>query len=166
MRKRDKEKDRLRARDYYRRNRERVLAQQREYDARKYDPSTPEGRENIARRNALDCARSRSRRAADPDKAWRVSAGGHLRRRFGLSIEDWDRLWAAQGGACAICHRVESRKSRAHTRLAIDHDHVTGRVRALLCQTCNRALGLLRDDPAICESAAAYLRRHALEAAS
>lgn len=56
-----------------------------------------------------------------------------------------------QGGACAICLQV-----RTET-LHVDHCHATGAVRGLLCGACNRALGLLNDDPGLIRRAADYL---------
>ena len=73
-------------------------------------------------------------------------------RRFGLSIEDYDTIHRAQGGVCAICRRPQRGK-----RLAVDHDHETGRVRGLLCASCNTGLGHFRDDPVLLYVAAAYL---------
>lgn len=61
----------------------------------------------------------------------------------------------AQGGVCAICEQPEPKK-----RLAVDHDHTTGAVRALLCSKCNVALGLMSDDPARLRVAAHYLETH------
>ena len=57
------------------------------------------------------------------------------RRELGVTVEDYDRLLAAQGGGCAICGNPP--KTR---RLDVDHDHRTGKVRGLLCHRCNRAL--------------------------
>lgn len=57
------------------------------------------------------------------------------RKQLGLTIEDYERLLAAQGGGCAICGATP--KTR---RLDVDHDHRTGAVRGLLCHRCNRAL--------------------------
>src|SRR5690606_33401686 len=84
--------------------------------------------------------------------------------RFGLSRDDFDRMMDAQYGECCICHRPAEESSK---RLAIDHDHETGRVRGLLCQKCNCALGLFRDDPGIVMAAAVYLmsfKRQVIEA--
>ena len=76
-------------------------------------------------------------------------------RKYGLSAAEFEVLAAAQNGACAICAKVyESAK------LHVDHDHDSGKVRALLCGSCNRAIGMLKDDPALCRAAADYLTKH------
>ena len=79
----------------------------------------------------------------------------HLRHRFGLTIEQFDALQATSDGRCQICKRSEPRKNR---RLSLDHDHKTGKLRGFTCSRCNMLLGLAQDDPALLESAAAYLR--------
>ncbi len=78
-------------------------------------------------------------------------------KAYGISAAEMERMLAAQRGLCALCGNPPKRK-----RLALDHCHRTGRVRAFLCHPCNGALGLLKDDPSLCERAAAYLRRHSL----
>lgn len=87
---------------------------------------------------------------------------GHLRARFGMELKDYVRLLDEQNGVCAICERPETRIWRGRVcDLAVDHDHSTGMVRALLCFRCNNGIGHLRDDPNIVDRAAAYLRRYA-----
>lgn len=75
-----------------------------------------------------------------------------LKCRFGISINDYNKMFQAQGGVCAICG-----KPPGDTRLAVDHDHVTDEVRGLLCVKCNVALGLINDDIDILASMASYL---------
>lgn len=77
-----------------------------------------------------------------------------LLREFGITVEDYEAMLAAQGGVCAIC----AKECRSGRRLAVDHDHVTGVVRGLLCLHCNLALGKFDDDPERIERALAYLR--------
>ena len=77
-----------------------------------------------------------------------------LRSKYGRTEAEYNALADAQGGVCAICGRND--RARA---LHVDHDHTTGRVRGLLCNTCNRCLGLLKDDAAVLRSAIAYLER-------
>ena len=71
-------------------------------------------------------------------------------RTYGLSEDDWQRLFNEQGGLCAVCREAPA--------TCVDHDHETGRVRGLLCRTCNLGIGHLKDDPERLESAARYLR--------
>ncbi len=74
----------------------------------------------------------------------------NLRHKFGISFRDYNRMLEAQGGVCAICKQPETHingRNSVVQRLSVDHDHKTGDVRALLCQRCNVALGLLGEDP-------------------
>lgn len=61
---------------------------------------------------------------------------------FGITIEDYNKMFDEQKGYCAICQRHQSTFKR---RLAIDHDHLTGKVRGLLCDPCNRGMGMLKE---------------------
>lgn len=74
---------------------------------------------------------------------------------FGISLEQYETLLAKQTGVCAICKMPE--RSKRFKYLAVDHCHVTGRVRGLLCSRCNRALGYFGDDAQRLKSAAVYL---------
>ena len=61
----------------------------------------------------------------------------NLKRLYGLTEADYQRMLADQGGVCKICLGEARHKKGFH----VDHDHVTGRVRAILCSRCNGALG-------------------------
>lgn len=63
-------------------------------------------------------------------------------------------MFASQGGVCAICRQPEGREGRS---LSVDHDHDSGVVRGLLCDSCNVGLGRFRDDPELVRSALEYL---------
>lgn len=69
-----------------------------------------------------------------------------LKKNYGISLSEWERMYAEQGGVCAICRECESQKSQRYANLAVDHCHTSGEVRGLLCNACNRALGFLQDD--------------------
>lgn len=73
---------------------------------------------------------------------------------YGMTVDDYDRLLADQGGGCAICGGEAGGR---WGRFFVDHDHSTGAVRGLLCLRCNRAIGLLNDDPEVAERLARYL---------
>ncbi len=72
-----------------------------------------------------------------------------------LSKEEYDAMCDRQGGVCAIC----GNKPAEGERLAVDHDHVSGQVRGLLCRGCNTGLGQFTDDPSRLRAAAEYLER-------
>lgn len=95
-------------------------------------------------------------RKLNPEKAAKGRRRAHL-RRYGLTPEQYDALHKAQEGVCALCRLPEPVVSK---RLAVDHNHATGKVRALLCSNCNTGLGNLKDNPELLERAAAYVRFH------
>ena len=73
--------------------------------------------------------------------------------RRGISPEDLVTAYEAQGKCCAICESAISLLDSA-----IDHNHETGEFRGVLCKTCNRALGLFKDNPKVLDRAASYLK--------
>ena len=94
-------------------------------------------------------AATRRARDADPERyramnaAWRAANGSRIRAyqrryRYGIKAEEYDALWAAQKGRCALCDipAADAPKGALH----VDHDHQTGRVRGLLCLRCNSTL--------------------------
>jgi hypothetical protein len=81
---------------------------------------------------------------------------GHLKRKFGLSLEQYDEMLASQHGGCAICGDAPE----ANVSLHIDHDHDSGAVRGLLCFSCNGGLGQFKEEPDLIRAAAAYLDGH------
>lgn len=101
----------------------------------------------------------------DPIKARKI-LDANLRHTFGISIDDYERMVFEQGGACAICGgtpeigMAKTGTRRKHSRLCVDHDHTTGKVRGLLCHGCNVGIGLMRDSTENLRRAAAYLDRH------
>lgn len=74
-----------------------------------------------------------------------------LQRKYGIGLDEWNGMFQSQAGRCAVCQRP--------LPLLVDHDHLTGRVRGLLCNDCNLALGFLNDSPERALSLAEYLRR-------
>ena len=79
----------------------------------------------------------------------------NIKKKYGITPEDWDNMFATQGGGCAIC------KGSCSTgrKLAVDHCHTTGAVRGLLCARCNQGLGYFEDDADRLDAATKYLRR-------
>ena len=88
-------------------------------------------------------------------------------RRYGLEQTQYDALWKAAGGSCEICavglldiDDYESGNSRPSNAVCIDHCHISGRVRGLLCLTCNLLLGYAKDSTVTLANATAYLTKH------
>lgn len=89
------------------------------------------------------------------------SRENHLKRKYGLTIQDWNNLLSAQNNACAICETqfsLENAKHRLYPR--VDHNHGTGKVRGLLCNACNTVLGFFKEDIEILTKAQLYLTRN------
>lgn len=87
---------------------------------------------------------------ADPDKAREYQ----LIRKYGITVKQYDELLERQQGRCAVCVRPAEEFPR---RLAVDHDHVTGEVRGLLCNYCNHRLVGRHRDPGLLRRIAEYL---------
>lgn len=75
----------------------------------------------------------------------------HLKRRYGITAAEYDAMVEAQGGLCLLC--------RERTPQHVDHDHVTGEIRGVLCSCCNQGLGNFRDSVAALRAAVSYLER-------
>lgn len=96
----------------------------------------------------------RRRRYRD-DAEYRAKALETSRLRlYGVTRAEYDELLERQGGVCAICGAPPNRK-----KLGVDHDHETGEIRGLLCPGCNRAIGMLKEDPKIMQKAIDYVKR-------
>ena len=81
----------------------------------------------------------------------------HMKRNYGISIADYNVMLKEQNGLCDICGASEPNHHKK--RLNIDHCHSTGKIRGLLCDACNRAIGLLKDDVEVLKKAIQYLAR-------
>ena len=79
----------------------------------------------------------------------------HLKVTYGITPEDYQRMYDKQSGLWAICGKPET--SKRFKNLAVDHDHQTGKVRSLLCHHCNTAIGSMDDSPERLRRAAEYL---------
>lgn len=91
-------------------------------------------------------------RAKHPDRIKEADRKQNLRRKFGITVEEYDRLLGEQGGVCKICGREPGARL-----LAVDHCHSSSRVRGLLCSSCNVALGMFADDVTRLRAAIDYL---------
>lgn len=160
-REQNKEAIRARGRAWYLKNADKVRTRSRKWSAgnpeqkvetqRKYRAQTIEERRAYmrdrykAKRDEL-IAKSRLRRLEKPQ----VERDWYLRTEYGITLVQYERLFEKQSGGCAICGRNQK-------RLCVDHDHISGRVRGLLCNSCNNGLGRFKDNPKSLRKAADYL---------
>lgn len=105
------------------------------------------------KRNAITRAYYKRKCEADPN----YKRGLNLRQNYGITLEDFDQMLAAQNGRCAICQTTTPGGRGAFN---VDHCHDTGKVRDLLCMDCNTGLGKLKHNPALLRQAADYIERH------
>lgn len=92
-----------------------------------------------------------------------VHAKGTLEKKYGITESEYQQMLSFQGGVCAICKKRETHRNVKHRELSIDHCHVTGEVRGLLCAKCNLGIGHFLDDPELVLSAYEYLARSTRE---
>jgi hypothetical protein len=125
-------------------------------------------------------AASRAWREANPDRvkalnnAWRAKQtpealseydrkqyrryrrAHYLISKFGITEDQYETMIIAQDGHCATCPQIDLPEQR----LAVDHNHKTGKIRALLCDKCNRGIGYFDENPTHLRAMADYLERH------
>ncbi len=105
-------------------------------------PFTRQTRDEVNRRN-------RERRPQEKTFA------RSLRMNHNMTVAEYDAMWLGQSGRCKICDATLVRGGKGNTD--VDHDHVTGVVRALLCHPCNTMIGFAHESALVLRSAAIYL---------
>jgi hypothetical protein len=115
----------------------------------------------VRKSQCKECMKSKMRKwgKENPEKHAHTRWVYDLRTTYGMTEKQWLDLLAAQGGGCAICGENEKtvHRSGAVWRLSVDHCHTTGKIRGILCNRCNRAIGLLKDDVQLLRKATDYL---------
>lgn len=94
------------------------------------------------------------------DKKLAYSRASKLKRKYGLSIEEYKDKLVSQGHACKICGAKTAQESNPNREFAVDHCHITGKVRGLLCIKCNTGIGMFNDNTELLISAYNYLKEY------
>ncbi len=85
----------------------------------------------------------------------------HLKKKYGMTLDEFYAYWDAGRGQCFICGKSMQmplpKQGQGLDVVAVDHDHITGKIRGLLCNACNKGLGLFKDDIDLLNKAAKYL---------
>jgi len=145
-----KEEAREYAKEYYHKNKVRIAIERKEYHRthkeqakiynkkyREEHPYEPENEERTRRRGFLS-----------------------ILRKYGITQSQYVELHTKQNGRCAVCEEMEvtiGKKGNSPVMLSVDHNHITGKIRGLLCKKCNLGIGYLKDDPNVLLSARNYL---------
>lgn len=111
--------------------------------------------------NCRTCANERRAKwvSEHPQLAKRQNRKGNLRKLYGVEYEVVDAMLVAQRGLCACCGQKAKDVSKGHEGLFVDHDHETGKVRALVCPGCNTAIAVA-DKPELLAAVTRYVAFH------
>lgn len=109
-------------------------------------------KKNYRRNPGLHREAGKRWKAKNPEQHRLINLASRLKRLYGLPLYEYDRLVVDQGGKCAIC---AENMLKPH----LDHCHTTGKIRGLLCGSCNHAVGSFKDSSLKCFLAASYLQK-------
>jgi len=114
------------------------------------------GKPHLTTPSCKECFKkdSKERRIKNPD----IKRKSHMKNMYGMSLEQYNELKEAQNNCCAICDKPAS--AVHYKRLYIDHCHITGKIRELLCSHCNLALGQAEDNIPRLKKMIEYLEKH------
>ena len=82
-----------------------------------------------------------------------------LMKSYSITVEEYNKMLEKQNGRCKICNNIPDITKRKKY-LCVDHNHITNKIRGLLCDKCNRGIGLLNEDLSIIKNALNYLQEH------
>jgi hypothetical protein len=146
----NKEKNKANFKNYYQKNKEKISVKAKErYDNNK---ELHNERSKTYRENNLESVKRQQKiwYNNNPDKV----RENKLKKSYKISLIKYNEIFEKQMGCCAICgiHQNDLKHN-----LSVDHNHLTGNVRGLLCNKCNRGIGYLNDDIEILKKAVEYL---------
>ena len=95
----------------------------------------------------------------EKQKSWKTSRDYFLTRKFGITTKDYGTMLIEQHSRCAICQGTSTGDKRSKN-FHVDHCHITGKIRGLLCSACNKGLGLFTDSPDKLDRAIKYLLKN------
>jgi len=140
------------SRNYYLKNKESCLAR-----SKKYVQEHPENcKKNLSKSYYKHHEKNRTQKKTYYYKHKDRDRELKLKRKFNLSLDEYDKMFQEQDGCCAICgiHQSELKKA-----LCVDHNHKTEKIRGLLCSNCNLAIGILKHNTGILHNAILYLEK-------
>lgn len=147
---REEKNARNRAR-YKERMKDPAYVEQRRAQGRKQNAARKDDPSYVVKRRAQQNAAYHRKTPEEKREQFRRNS---LKSKYGITPGQYEEMLVSQGGVCAICgsHPI------AEQLLSVDHCHTTGKVRGLLCQSCNIGIGHFEDSPSILEKAISYLK--------
>ncbi len=136
------------------------------YSLERLNTKEPWGPNNFVWVEPLELGVHSPRNRNEYAKEWRKARphlvkNSYLKKRFGITLEDYEIKYEEQGGVCAICKQLETLVIRGKLyNLAVDHNHETGKIRELLCSRCNMMLGALEKNIELIEPMIDYIHKH------
>lgn len=125
----------------------------REWRAKNPEKAKANNQEWYKNNKERHAAKGKLWKEANPEKIKKHMRKHDLKRHYGVTPEQYEQMYSAQGGLCLICGGA----SKPGTCLCIDHDHNSGKVRGLLCSECNTMLGKAKDSVVLLHRAIRYL---------
>jgi hypothetical protein len=116
------------------------------------------------RKNNPEKVLAQKQRYTDKNGSWyknnkKLYRNNHYNKTYGITLEEYDSLLISQKHSCKICGvSSELIMEQSGKSLSVDHNHITGKIRGLLCNSCNSGLGQFKDDIDIMNKAINYLR--------
>jgi hypothetical protein len=151
-REKNKEKIASKFKEYYDKNREKRIRYTKEWEDRNIEHVNAY-RINF-RKNNREKLRAQSKEYRKTHK--QEERNRSIKRFHGLSPEEYESILNSQGGVCAICQKDQWNSKGPN----VDHDHLTGNIRGILCNGCNTALGLIKENSDTAIAMAEYIKKH------
>ena len=151
----NREKIRQQHRDWYQANKKQVMEKNADWVRRNPEKKRAMTKRYTEKHKDRCAAAARAWYQENKTKALEDAWARQLKRCYGITAADYAKMLKKQKGNCAICQNLLTLK-----KPPVDHCHKTGKVRAILCNSCNWGLGHFKDDVDLMKRATAYLRKH------
>jgi hypothetical protein len=148
-----------RNKEQYEKNKEKRVEAQKKYYSENKGKVLAKQQERYTRKKGTLLQTFKDKRIANPEKAKQQDWKYYLKKRFKLTLEEVDAMWKVQDGECAN-YGCQTKLQKGKSGACIDHDHNTGKIRGILCRTCNLALGHAKDSVIVLSGLVTYLEEH------
>lgn len=146
------------SKEYYSKNSVRIKKRTNEYYHKNKESIQKKRREHYLANKDRILAKNKEWKDSNKEKSAIADRASSIKRKYGLSLEQYDKMVESQGNRCALCFREYS---EFDGNFHVDHNHRTGAVRGLLCPPCNKGLGMFNDNLGRVKNAVIYLEKYA-----